>query len=278
MKRVCYLAAIIGLFVQYSYAAPKRIITLSGALTETVDALGLGSNIVATDVTSIYPAYVKKLPKVSRNRSVSTESLISFAPDLILAPEGDLSKEIQYQLKASGIRLVTIKQQYSATGALSFIQSVANALDLPDKGKILAQKTAQRIELANTQIKSSNAKTNKVLFIYARGTGTMSVAGKGSSVDALIKMAGGRNAISEFSDFKPYTTEALVKANPDIILLFDFGLSSLGGKESFLKMPGVQLTQAGKKGKILTIDGQLLINFSVRLPDAMLSLHRKFSE
>lgn len=278
MRKVCYFLFIVGVWIQYSYAAPKRIITLSGALTETVDALGLGQHIVATDVTSIYPAYVKKLPKVSRNRSVSTEGLLSFTPDIILAPEGDISKEILFQLKAVGIRVITFRQQYSATGALRFIQSVADALGLPEQGKALAHKTAQRIDLANAVVKRSPIKSPKVLFIYARGTGTMSVAGKGSSIDALIHLAGAKNAISEFSDFKPYTTEALIKANPDFILLFDFGLSSLGGKASFLKMPGVQLTQAGKNGRIIAMDGQLLINFSVRLPEAIHALHQKLSE
>jgi ABC-type hemin transport system substrate-binding protein len=34
---------------------PQRIVTLNGTLTEIVSALGLGNNIVGTDVTSKYP-------------------------------------------------------------------------------------------------------------------------------------------------------------------------------------------------------------------------------
>ena len=266
-----------GFIIPYCYGIPSRIITLSGALTETVDALGMGSKIVATDVTSIYPAYVKQLPKVSRNRSVSTEGLLSFAPDIVLAPEGHINQEIQYQLKASGIRLIIFKQQYSAAGDISFIQAVANAIGIPDKGKILAQKTEQRLQIAIEQVKESKQAKKKVLFIYARGTGTMSVAGKGSSIDALIKLVGAHNAIHEFSDFKPYTTEAMVKADPDVILMFDFGLSSLGGKASVLKMPGIKLTKAGKNERIIDMDGQLLTNFSVRLPDAILALNQRLA-
>lgn len=277
MKRRFFLTILTGFIVNYCYGIPSRIITLSGALTETVDALGLGSRIVATDVTSIYPTYVKQLPKVSRNRSVSTEGLLSFAPDIILAPEGHISKEIQYQLKMSGIQLIMFEQEYSAAGAIDFIQSVANAVGVPEKGKMLAEKTEERLQVAIAKIKNSKQVQKKVLFIYARGTGTMSVAGKGSSIDAIVKLAGARNAIYEFSDFKPYTTEAMVKANPDVILMFDFGLSSLGGKASVLKMPGMKLTKAGKNEYIIDMDGQLLTNFSVRLPDAILALHQELS-
>src|SRR5690606_32566641 len=112
-----------------------------------------------------------------------------------------------------------------------------------NQGKTLVNTTQKALQEVELSIKKQPfSKTPTVLFIYARGTGTMSVAGKGSSIDEIIKLAGAQNAVQEFADFKPYTTEALVSANPDIILMFDFGLSSLGGKEAMLKLPGVRLT------------------------------------
>lgn len=256
-------------------AQPKRIVTLSGSITATVDALGFGKNIVAVDVTSLWPEQIKTLPKVSRNRSVSAEGITSFRPDVVIAPEGDLSKETIAQLKSVGIRVVTVRQHYSAAGALHFIRQIAVVLGVKEKGELLANKTAVALNLAAKQVKASGLKNPKVLFIYARGTGTMSVAGKGSSLDAIIQLAGGRNAIQEFNEFKPYTTEALVKANPDIILMFDFGLSSLGGKADLLRMPGVSFTNAGKHKRIIDMDGPLLVNFSTRLPEAITELNKR---
>ena len=61
----------------------------------------------------------------------------------------------------------------------------------------------------------------------------------------------------------------LPQDNPDVILMFDFGLSSLGGTEAVLKMPGVAQTNAGKNKRIVQMDGELLINFSVRLDQAI---------
>jgi iron complex transport system substrate-binding protein len=254
---------------------PLRIITLSGALSETVHALGFGSSIVAVDVTSEYPAYIKKLPRVSKNRSVSAESIISFAPDIVLAPDGDISKAIQQQLKSAGIKLVNIRQEYSIKGALQFIKSVGAALNVNDKASELAQNTAIQIQTTLDKIKTAGSSKIKVLFIYARGAGNMTVAGKGSSMDAIIQLSGAKNAIQEFTDFKAYNTESLVRANPDVILLFDFGLNSLGGKDGILKMPGVMLTNAGKHNRIIEVDGPLMINFSVRTAEAINDLHKK---
>jgi len=274
MKKIACLLLLITCYCQVIASVPKRIIALSAALTETVDALGFGKNIIAVDVTSIYPAFINKLPKVSNNRSVSAESLISFAPDLVLAPEGSVSKEIQYQLKSAGISFVSIKQEYSVNGALTFIRQVAVALQQAAKGEVLAKQMEQKINLSLAAVKKTG-KLPRVLFIYARGTGTMMVAGKKSNLDAIITLAGGKNAVYEFEDFKPYTTEALVKANPDVILMFDFGYNSLGGINSILKMPGVAQTTAGKNKKIVQMEASLLVNFSVRLDQAIMALNNK---
>lgn len=267
------LLFLLGFSISASAAAPKRIITLSGALTETVDALGFGKNIVATDVTSIYPAYVNNLPKVSKNRTVSAEGLISFKPDLVLAPEGSVSKEIAYQLQSAGINLINIKQEFSVAGSIAFIKAVAAALQVQGKGEALANQTQAKVNKALAEVKK-NSKTPKVLFIYARGTGVMLVAGQNTNIDAIISLAGGKNAAQGFDNFKPYTTESLIEANPDVILMFDFGLSSLGGADAVLKMPGVAQTNAGKNKRIVQMDGELLINFSVRLDQAITTLNK----
>lgn len=263
------------LLVSYServLAQAKRIITLGSSISETVHALGYGRSMVATDVTSVSPEEVNRLPKVSKNRSLSIESITAYRPDLILAPEGDLSRETLFQFKSLGIKVVSLKQEYSVQGALKFIRQIASAIGDKAKGELLVQKTERNIHLTLLQLKKGN-KIPKVLFIYARGVGTMNVAGKGSSIDAIIKLSGGKNAIQEFNEFKPYTTEALIKSNPDIILLFDFGLSSLGGKEAFLDMPGVSYTNAGRNKRIIEMNGPLLINFSNRLPEAIKTLN-----
>ncbi len=266
------------LWIPAGAVVPKRVITLGSALTETVYAMGYGAFIVATDVTSVSPAEAAKLPRVSKNRSVSTEGLLAYRPDLILAPAGDISAAVVNQLKSAGVRVVEVRQEYSEKGAVQYIQTVAQAMNATEKGKSLVAKVQQELSAAKTAIqKSAIGKKPKVLFIYARGTGTMSVAGKGSSLDAIIELSGARNAVQEFADFKPYTTESLVKANPDIILMFDFGITSLGGKDAILKMPGVRATSAGKNKRIIQMNGPLLINFSTRLPEAILQLNKSIN-
>ncbi|PVH24559.1 heme/hemin ABC transporter substrate-binding protein [Sphingobacterium corticibacter] len=274
MRRIILFCTALLLSMPSAWSQAKRIVTLSAALSETVHALGMGSRIVAVDVTSEYPLEIKQKPRVSKDRTVSLEGLLSFKPDLVLTPPAELTPETQRKLKQLGVRVVTVTQEYSVKGAQRFIQDVGAAIGAKEEGARLATKVGKESNQALQEI-ANRAQKPKVLFIYAQGVGLMSVAGKGSQLDAIISLAGGRNAVQEFSDFKPYSTEALIKANPDALLLFDFGISSLGGRNAVLRMPGIGLTKAGKQKNIIAMDGPLLVNFSTRLPLAIRELNKK---
>lgn len=274
MRRIILFCTALLLSMPSAWSQAKRIVTLSAALSETAHALGMGSRIVAVDVTSEYPLEIKQKPRVSKDRTVSLEGLLSFKPDLVLTPPAELTPETQRKLKQLGVRVVTVTQEYSVKGAQRFIQDVGAAIGAKEEGARLATKVGKESNQALQEI-ANRAQKPKVLFIYAQGVGLMSVAGKGSQLDAIISLAGGRNAVQEFSDFKPYSTEALIKANPDALLLFDFGISSLGGRNAVLRMPGIGLTKAGKQKNIIAMDGPLLVNFSTRLPLAIRELNKK---
>ncbi len=152
----------------YANGQPVRIVSLSGALSETVDALGLGNRLVAVDVTSEYPAYVKKLPRVSQDRTVPLEGLVAFRPDLVLAPNGDLAPDVERRLKQLGIKLVTFQQEYSINGALRFIREVAAALGVPEKGNTLSDQLKGNLEKALEERTIPQKKSKGIIYLCPR--------------------------------------------------------------------------------------------------------------
>lgn len=166
--------------------------------------------------------------------------------------------------------MLLFKHDFSAEGARNLIREVATALNAKDKSSAIVQKLDQDLKKAKVL-----SQPTKVLFVYARGVGALNVGGTGTSVEKVIQMAGAQNAITDFSDFKPLTAESLVAANPDVILLFNSGLESVGGIEGFLKVSGVAQTKAGKNRKIIEMDGQLLTGFGPRLGLAVQELIAK---
>jgi len=250
--------------------AQRRIVSLNGTVTEVVCALGFERSLVGVDVTSTYPASVQKLPKVGHNRNISAEPVLALQPDLILATSNFLAPAVIGQFNATGVKTVVLQQEYSVEGTKKLIREIAAALQATEKGAALCKQLDQQ-----QQALKVIPQAKKVLFIYARGAGTMMVAGQETPLDKIITLAGAKNAASGFKDFKPLTTEALVAANPDVILLFDTGLESVGGVTGLLKVPGVPQTTAGKQQKIIAMDGQFLSGFGPRVLEAVKVLSEK---
>jgi len=102
------------------------------------------------------------------------------------------------------------------------------------------------------------------------------VAGEDTQMDQMIRLAGGKNAATGFKDFKPLTPEALVAANPEIIVLFDSGMESLEGLDGLLALPGMNATTAGQQGNFISMDGQYLAGFGPRVGEAVAELNQNF--
>jgi len=277
MQRIRLRPFLISLFVFLCMAAAlqaqRRIVSLNGTVTEVICALGFEKSLAGVDVTSTYPAAVQKLPKVGHNRNISAEPVLALQPDLILATSNFLSPAVIEQFKATGVKTVVLEQEYSVAGTKQLIRAIAAALQATGKGEALCKQLDRQQQALQVAQQSK-----KVLFIYARGAGTLMVAGQDTPLDKIITLAGAKNAATGFKDFKPLTTEALVAANPDVILLFDSGLQSLGGINGLLQVPGIPQTTAGRQQHIIAMDGQLLSGFGPRVIEAVKILSEKIEK
>jgi iron complex transport system substrate-binding protein len=272
MKKVTFSLSLFLLFISLCSLGQgqQRIVSLSGAISEMLCALSLEPQIVGVDVTSNYPASLQQKAKVGHNRTISAEGILALRPTLVLSVENEMKPEVVEQIKAAGIKIQLLKQPYSPEGTRTLLQELGAATGTAPKAKqLLADFDKQMTALKIAPLKK------KVLFIYARGTGSMTVSGTGTALDKMIALAGAQNAITGFTQFKPLSAESLVAANPDVILLFDSGLQSVGGAEGLLLVQGVSATAAGKNKKIVSMDGQYLSGFGLRLPAAIAELNKK---
>ena len=253
------------------YAKALRIVSANGTLSEILVVLGLENQIVGVDVTSTYPASLEKLPKIGHNRSIAAEGILALNPDVIVyTDQSMLSPAVVKQLNSSGKKLVAFKHEYSKEGAIKLIREVGAYFN----ANAQAEKIVKALQADLAKIPAP-ANPKKLLFIYARGTGTLMVSGTGTSLDKMFALAGHKNAVSGFTEFKPLTAESLIVANPDVLVLFSSGLESLEGMDGLLKVPGVANTNAGKNRRIVAMDGQFLTGFGPRLGKAAIELSQK---
>jgi iron complex transport system substrate-binding protein len=256
-----------------SIEKPVRIISLSGFLTEVLSELGHFDKIVGRDVTSTCPAEAATIPNLGHLSQLNVEALLELKPDFVFVESKQLGQsDVFQQLEGAGIKIVGIST------APFFNNSIRAAAEI---GKHLASDEV-KVKRIKTQIDADSSKLSKlltkvtkqpkVLFIYARGTGRLMVAGKNTSAAAIIEKAGGENAIQSFDDFRAMSAEALLEAAPDVILMFTTGLESLDGKEGLRQITGIPQTPAFKNDKILAMDGHYLTAFGTRSGQAALEL------
>ncbi|MXY93462.1 MAG: hemin ABC transporter substrate-binding protein [Caldilineaceae bacterium SB0664_bin_27] len=255
----------------------SRIITLGGTVTEIVFALGSGDNVVAVDSSSSYPAQVGDLPQVGYQRRLSAEGVLALDPSLILATtEAGPSEAVQH-FRDAGVDVLLLESDDSVEGVAEKIRGFAKALGREAEGESLVVQLEADLAQARAYVQSAESQP-RVLFIYARGAGAVSVAGQNTGAQTMTQLAGGENAIEGFEGYRPLTAEAALAAAPDVILMFTSGLQSLGGQDGLLELPGIAQTPAAQHGRIVAMDGLYLLNFGPRMGQAVLDLAKQIRE
>ena len=241
----------------------RRIVSVGGAITEILYALGLQSRIVAVDTTSIFPKEaLREKPNVGYMRQLSPEGVLGLSPSLVLAAEGAGPKEVISVIEASRIPIVSVPDRFTADGILDKIRLVAAATGNEARGECLI--AAARADLdAVAKLRTGIDKPRRVLFILSLMNNRPMVAGRNTAADGVIGLAGAVNAITEFEGYKIVNDEAIVAAKPDVVLAMKRPDLALNADDVF-SSPAFRLTPAAASQSFVAMDGLYLLGFGPR--------------
>jgi len=162
----------------------------------------------------------------------------------------------------------------SVAGAITKIRRIADLLGRRDAGEhLVADMNAALADAERKRARATSAP--RVLFVYARGAGAVAAGGRSNAAEAMIQLAGGRNAIVEFDGFKPLTAEGAVAAAPDVVLMLSRGIESLGGADAVWAQPGLAQTPAAQNKRLVVMDDLYLLGFGPRTGAAVADLARR---
>jgi iron complex transport system substrate-binding protein len=245
----------------------SRILPLNGGVAEIVFTLGLGDRVVGRDITATF-AEAKQLPQVTKAHDVSAESVLSLRPTVVLADTDTGPEEAIDQIRDAGVPVVVLDPATKLADVNTRTTRIAEALGVPEAGKALNARVDGELAAAKAAVPGGSRP--KVAFLYLRGSAAVYLmGGKGSGADSLIAAAGAKDAgVAAGLDrpFTPLTSEALVKAQPEVILMMDKGLESVGGIDGLLAVPGVAQTPAGASRRVVTLEDGVLLGFGPRTP------------
>ena len=255
--------------------AAKRIIALANGSAEIIAGMGLQSFLVGRDIAST-ATQLGDVPIATSGHQVIPERIIELQPDLVLIDNTTGPAKAIATVQGAGIRVVLIDEAWAVGDIARKVTAIARAIGADSAGPRLNQAIAAKIGA----IPQGRTDT-KIAFLYLRGGSAIYLlGGQGAGADDLIARVGAIDVGAARYDqpFTPISSEALISADPDIILVMQKGLASVGGVTGLINLPGIAQTTAGKNGAVIAVDDSLLLSFGPRTPDLLERLSKAISE
>lgn len=257
-------------------------VDLAGSIAATAWALGFGDTLVGVDQSTTFPGTEDLVQVTSGGHTINAEAVIGLHPDVVITDGTVGPRDVIEQLRDVGITVVFVDSTPSFHGAQDLARQVAAVYGAPEAGERLAERIAADVEETRAEVArlvpAADDDRVRMVFLYLRGNaGVYYMFGEESGADDLIDALGGIDVAGElgWEGMRPMTDEALIAADPDLIITMTGGLESTGGIEGLLQeKPAVALTAAGQHERIVDMDDGTVLSFGPRSADVIEALAR----
>ena len=264
---------LLALACSLSAQAAERIVVAGGSLVELIYAMDAGNRVVGVDETTSFPPQTEALPHIGYWKQLSSEGILSLRPDSFITWQDAGPQLVFDQLRAQKVNVVTLPRIPATVEQMyANIHTLAKNLGAVEQGNALVNNLRQRLENVARSSASKPAPV-KALFILSAGGSAPQVAGKGSVADAIMALAGAQN-VAQHSQYRSYSAEALIAANPEVIVVTSQMVE--GDINRLSTVAGITRTSAWKNQRIVTLDQALILGMGPRVADAVETLHRQF--
>lgn len=227
---------------------PMKIVSLAPNNTEVLFALGLGDKVVGVTSYCDYPEEAKTKEVVGDFQGNNLEKIIELEPDLVLI-YGSGNEEENKVLNDAGIKVLGFMPET--------IESVMKDIETVGKAVGKSKEAAEIIQAMNNkknEILDKVKGQEEIKVFYEIWHDPLMAAGKGSFMDELIALAGGKNIAEDAEGAYPqYDLEQLVERDPEIYL----AAQDMPDKtvESIKARPGFDSISAIKNDRVYVFEG-----------------------
>jgi iron complex transport system substrate-binding protein len=242
---------------------PARIVSIGGAITEILYALGLENRLAGVDSTSLYPvAALRDKPNVGYMRQLSAEGVLGLNPSLVLAMQGSGPKETIDVLEAAKVPLVLVPETFSEAGLVDKIKLVGHAMGADQRAECLSATVTGDLSHLR-ELRARVTKPVRVMFVMSLLSGRAMAAGQKTAANEIIQLAGAVNAIDGYDGYKIINDEAIVAAKPDVVLTIQRGKDSVDA-DAVYAHPAFAMTPAAANKTFISMEGLYLLGFGPR--------------
>jgi len=253
----------------------KRIVCLAKQYNEIIFALGAEQDLVATDLTSTYPPEIKKLPTVGYHRALSAEGILAMKPTLIIHDNNIGPEHVVKQLNDLQIPMKTFADRVNdIEGTKSLIREMGKYFGKEQKAESICRTLDDDMRQAIENAKRYHDSPRVVIIHFGQASNVFLVVTKRSNAAKMIEWAGGTMAVEGTKGMNQLSAEVIASANPDVILLTDFGYDRLGSIQKVKELPGIAGTKAANTNRIYRVEEHDIIYFGPRTGKNVLALQK----
>ncbi len=226
----------------------ERVVSLYGAFTEWLAAMDRLDLLVSRTANEHEPKRVAALPAIGTHLRPNLERILALRPDLVLQMSGrDAAMEPVRFLREHGIP-TAVFSVHDFPGLFSALKRVGTLCDAELEAGNLVGSMKERLAEVASRIRERRRPS---VFFEVRWPNLLG-AGKHSMVDAVIRAAGGRNALEQGKKLVRLGQEALLDLNPDVYVVQKGPMNPDPVPPA--ERPQFTVLGAVRSGKVLTVD------------------------
>jgi len=246
-----------------------RMVVISQQYNELIYALGAQAHLVGVDYSSTYPPEIKSVTTVGYHRALSAEGILSLKPTVVIHDNNIGPAQVVQQLTQLKIPMKTFTaKDDSLDGLKALLREMGAYFHKEQRAEELCASLDRDMAVALARVKSYPGRPRVAVIHYGRASNVyLVIAGKGGTGDGaaasqMIEWAGGDQAIDGNGMQRLASPEIIARANPDIILMTEFGFDRLGSIDQAKTLPGVAQTNAARDGRIYRVSEHELTYFN----------------
>ncbi len=248
---------------------PRRIASITLASDEILAELAPDRVIAVTylvddpdisNAAGVYPASVPRL------HEKDVERLVAMQPGL-LCVAGYNNADFLEVVRRCRIPTHRTEASGSIDDIAASILSLGKRIGELEKARLLVGKMRQRIAAVVERV---NDVPSRPRVMYWSGGHT---AGEGTTIDEIIRAAGGRNAASRFTRSAAVAPEQMLTIDPDVVLVSHW--KAYEADRRLDNQPSLRGLRAVREGKVIAIEARYLTTLSHTVAEGVERLARQ---
>ncbi|HEV8340323.1 MAG TPA: helical backbone metal receptor [bacterium] len=236
---------------------PQRIVSVAPSVTEVLFVLGVGGRVVGIgDADNYPPAGVRGKPRVG-GVILDVERILNLRPDLVVGvaslQRAQLERLIRVRLPVLAVEAHSLEETLSQ---IVLLGRVTNARPAADRAVRLLR---VRIDAVGRSVRGL---PRPRVYVEIWGEPPQTAAG-GTFIDDLLRRARGKNLFPDLRGWPQISPEAVLRRNPQVILLTYPGARRLGRRAGWARVDAV------RRGRVYELDPDLVSRPGPRLVDGL---------